>query len=164
MSDAAAGTARPTSRLANDAWEALLVAHATMLKRLAVTGAWTEVSMREYDVLYTLSKTAEPIQAKELERHILLSQPALSRLLDRLVGRGLVVRTPDPADGRSSRLGLTEDGRKVQRRVGRRHAADVTELVSANLSADEQAALAALCRRLATGAPAGRGYGGYSSG
>ena len=46
------------SQRANDAWEALLTAHATLMKRFAAEDIWADVSMREYDVLYTLSKCA----------------------------------------------------------------------------------------------------------
>ena len=89
--------------LANDAWEALLTAHAALMKQFAAEDIWDEVSMREYDVLYTLSKCREPINLTELNRHVLLSQPALSRLVDRLAERGLVERCADPADGRGVR-------------------------------------------------------------
>src|SRR5512142_660812 len=92
---------------ANDAWEALLNAHAVLMKQFAAEDIWADVSMREYDVLYTLSKCAGPVRISELHRHVLLSQPALSRLVDRLAERGLVRREADPADGRGVRLALT---------------------------------------------------------
>ena len=92
---------------ANDAWEALLSAHAVLMKQFAAEDIWADVSMREYDVLYTLSKYREPLRLCDLNRHVLLSQPALSRLVDRLADRGLVERRPDPADGRSVLLSLT---------------------------------------------------------
>nr|BFF25926.1 hypothetical protein GCM10025732_38910 [Glycomyces mayteni] len=47
---------RSRSRLANESWESLLTAHAALMKRFAAEPIWDEVSMREYDVLYTLSK------------------------------------------------------------------------------------------------------------
>ncbi len=62
--------------LANDAWEALLTAHAVLIKQFAAEDIWTDVSMREYDVLYALSKCREPQRLSELNRHVLLSQPA----------------------------------------------------------------------------------------
>src|SRR5262245_13429834 len=114
------------SRLANDAWEALLSAHAVLVKELAAPGIWRDISMREYDVLYTLSKCVEPLRLGELNRKVLLSQPALSRLVERLEQRGLVHRCADPADGRGVRLYLTDAGRDRQRELGRRHARDVT--------------------------------------
>ena len=45
---------------ANDAWEALLAAHAALMKQFAAEGIWAELSMREYDVLYTLAKCPAP--------------------------------------------------------------------------------------------------------
>ena len=142
---------RTKSRLANDAWESLLTAHAVLIKQMAATDVWSELSMREYDVLYTLSKCPEPIRARELTRHVLLSQPALSRMVDRLVERGLVERTADPADGRGVRLSLTEAGREQQRRVGGRHAVDVARLVGDRLSPAELRTLEELCGKLADG-------------
>jgi DNA-binding MarR family transcriptional regulator len=136
-------------RLANDAWESLLSAHAALMKRFAAEDIWHEVSMREYDVLYTLSKREVPVRIGELNRRVLLSQPALSRLVDRLVERGLVERCPDPADGRGVRLSLTENGRQVQRLIGRRHARGVARAVSTALAADELEQLQALCQKLA---------------
>ena len=72
------------TRLANDAWEALLSAHARLMKQFAAEEIWRDLSMREYDVLYTLSKRRQPVRMGELHRQVLLSQPALSRMVDRL--------------------------------------------------------------------------------
>jgi DNA-binding MarR family transcriptional regulator len=133
----------------NDAWEALLSAHASLIKQFAAEDIWAEVSMREYDVLYTLSKCPEPVRMSELNRHVLLSQPALSRMVDRLAERGLVERCSDPADGRGVLLSLTSAGRDVQRRIGRRHARDVARAMTARLDHGELAQLEAICQKLA---------------
>jgi DNA-binding MarR family transcriptional regulator len=144
--------------LANDAWEALLTAHAAVMKQLAAEDTWTDVSMREYDVLYTLSKDPEPLRLSELNRHVLLSQPALSRLVERLAERdlverlaerGLVERHADPADGRGVRLSLTAAGRTTQRAIGRRHARSVTQAMTAGLTRAEMAQLEIISRKLA---------------
>jgi DNA-binding MarR family transcriptional regulator len=137
------------SGLANDAWEALLSAHATLMKRFAAEDIWRDLSMREYDVLYTLSKRREPVRLRELHQHVLLSQPALSRMVDRLVERGFVQRYADLADGRGVRLSLTDAGREKQRQIGRRHAASVARAVTAALSADELRQLATIGWKLA---------------
>jgi DNA-binding MarR family transcriptional regulator len=137
------------TNLANDAWEALLSAHATLMKQFAAADIWAEVSMREYDVLYTLSKCPDPINMTELNRHVLLSQPALSRLVDRLADRGLVERCADPADGRGVRLSLTEAGRILQRQVGRQHARGVALAMTAGLNHGELKQLETICRKLA---------------
>ena len=140
---------RHTRHAANDAWEALLSAHATLMKRFAAEDIWTDLSMREYDVLYTLSKEPGPLRLSELNRHVLLSQPALSRMVDRLADRGFIARQPDPADGRGVRLSLTDAGRVVQQRIGRRHARSVAGAMIAGLNADELSQLEAICRKLA---------------
>jgi DNA-binding MarR family transcriptional regulator len=137
------------ARAASDAWEALLTAHAVLMKRFAAEDIWENVSLREYDVLYTLSKCPEPVRQGELHRHVLLSQPALSRMVDRLVARGLVERRADLADGRGVRLSLTPAGRHWQRRIGGRHALGVTRAMTAALDADELSQLERLCRKLA---------------
>ena len=134
---------------ANDAWEAMLNAHAVLMKQFAAEDIWTDVSMREYDVLYTLSKCAGPARISELGRHVLLSQPALSRLVDRLAERGLLARCADPADGRGVRLSLTAAGRDVQRRCGRAHARTVARAMSAGLTRAELGQLEEICRKLA---------------
>ena len=134
---------------ANSAWEALLSAHASQMKRFAAEDMWGDMSMREYDVLYTLSKCPAPIRLSELNRHVLLSQPALSRLVDRLADRGLVARRPDPADGRGVRLSLTDAGRELQQEIGGRHARSVARSMRAALTPGELAQLEALCLKLA---------------
>ena len=136
-------------RTANDAWEAMLTAHAVLMKQFAAEDIWEDLTMREYDVLYTLSKCHEPLRLGELHRHVLLSQPALSRMVDRLAERGLVERKADLVDGRGVRLSLTEDGRQWQRRIGRRHARSVTRAMTAALDAEEMRQLEGICLKLA---------------
>ncbi|HKS50037.1 MAG TPA: MarR family transcriptional regulator [Amycolatopsis sp.] len=137
------------TRRANDAWEALLSAHARLIKDFTAEDIWREVSMREYDVLYTLSKCREPLRIGELHRDVLLSQPALSRMVDRLAERGFIERQPDPMDGRGVRLSLTDTGRDVQRRIGHRHARGVARAMTARLSPDELRQLETICSKLA---------------
>ncbi|HWG03268.1 MAG TPA: MarR family transcriptional regulator [Trebonia sp.] len=137
-----------TGMTANDAWEALLRAHATLMKQFAAEDTWGDVSMREYDVLYTLSKRPGAVRLSELNKHVLLSQPALSRLVDRLAGRGLIVRQSDPADRRGVLLSLTPAGWGRQRRIGRSHARSVARAVRNKLSPSEITRLAEICSRL----------------
>ncbi|MBO0801803.1 MAG: MarR family transcriptional regulator [Nocardiopsaceae bacterium] len=134
---------------ANSTWEALLRAHATLVKRFTAEDVWGDLSMREYDVLYTLSKCPAPISLGELNKHVLLSQPAMSRMVDRLVERGLIAREPDRADRRSLRLALTGKGAAMQKEIGRRHARGVTRTMTDALTRDELRQLEQLCRKLA---------------
>lgn len=134
---------------ANDAWEALLSAHAALIKQFAAEDIWAELSMREYDVLYTLSKCREPVRIGELNRHVLLSQPALSRLVHRLASRGLIELQPDGSDGRSVRVSLTDAGLALQHQVGRRHARSVARALTSALDRDDLRRLETIGRALA---------------
>ena len=133
----------------------------TAYSRLSTTfGAepiWGEVSMREYDVLYTLRKQGGPMRINDLRSGVLLSQPALSRMVDRLVSRGLLLRETDPDDRRAVLVQLSEEGARVQREVGRAHGRDVGGAMRA-LEAEELTELKRLTQKLlnaqaAQGAP-----------
>jgi len=138
-------------REANEAWEALLTAHSVIMRRFADEPVWRDhgVSMREYDVLYTLAKCGAPARMGELQSGVLLSQPALSRLVDRLESRGLVARISDQADGRAVRVALTPTGQELQQAVGRSHARSV-EREMRPLASDEQRELQRLITKLLT--------------
>ena len=135
------------TRLANEAWEGVLTAHATLMRSFATRDVWDAASIREYDVLYTLSKCDSAQRISDLGEHVLLSQPALSRLVDRLVDRGLLARCVDPADARAVRVSLTDAGLEVQRSIGRVHARDVQSAMSV-LTEDELSQLATLTQKL----------------
>lgn len=150
--------------LANRAWEALMTAHAVLLRQFAAEPVWRDngLTMREYDVLYTLSKferdaadrpvgnTAAPAGARigELQRDVLLSQPALSRMVDRLAERGLVERLEDRTDRRAVCVRLSPAGRDVQRRVGLAHARSVARAVGGSLEGPELHELSRLTTEL----------------
>jgi len=147
------------AKRANDAWESLLTVHAVFMKGFAAQDIWGDVSMKEYDVLYALSKSGDPVRLSDLHRRVLLSQPALSRLVDRLVARGLVERCDDPGDGRAVRVTLTDLGRQRQRDVGRAHARDVTAAMTTSvdtgsLSEHDLEELERICTALLAGAGA----------
>lgn len=139
------------ARLANDTWESLLTAHALLMREFADANIWREASMREYDVLYTLAKCPDPVRQNTLAHHVLLSQPAISRLLDRLVERGLIERIVDPHDARGRLLQLTEQGRGVQRRIGGQHSVHVTRAMTSRLDRTQLEKLGALLRALGQG-------------
>ena len=123
-------------------------AHASLIRRFAAEDVWEDISMKEYDVLYTLSKCTEPIRLTDLNQHVLLSQPALSRMVDRLADRGLISRATDPRDGRGVRLALTEEGLAVQRRIGQLHGRSVAQAMLTRLTPAELRRLEELCGKL----------------
>jgi DNA-binding MarR family transcriptional regulator len=60
---------------------------------------------------------AGPRRITELAEREGCTQPAITRLVDRLQGRGWVVREPDPGDGRVVLVSLTAEGRAVADRL-----------------------------------------------
>ncbi|WP_458779853.1 MarR family winged helix-turn-helix transcriptional regulator [Arthrobacter sp. D3-16] len=137
------------ARLTNQSWESLLRAQVAVARRLSSDAIWTELSTREYDVLYTLSKSPEGLRLLDLSERIMLTQTGITRLVARLEERGLITRTPDPADARAVRLTLTPEGRDVQRRIGTAHARSVTCVMAEALEPEELQQLQALCDKLA---------------
>jgi DNA-binding MarR family transcriptional regulator len=138
-------------RMANESWEALLKAQASLMRGFTAERMWDEVSLKEYDVLYTLKKAGCALRMSDLNEAVLLSQPALSRLVDRLETRGLVQRATDPKDRRGALVSLTPDGVAVQHRIGARHARSVQQRMSAALTGEEMSMLQQLCERLSAG-------------
>lgn len=126
-----------STRLANEAWEAMFRAQATLAREFEFEGAWGDLQPREYGVLYALSQARQGLRIIDLCDDVLLSQAGVSRLVSRLERRGLVARTGDPADGRASRLHLTADGIDVQRRAGRAHARHVAVAMTRALSPEQ---------------------------
>jgi len=139
---------RSTTKVANEAWEALFRAQSTISQELTARDAWEDLVPREYGVLYALSSAPEGLRITELGEDVLLTQPGMSRLVARLEARGLVGRLDDPDDARACRIRLTPAGAATQRRIGRAHARHVAEAMSRNLDREELEQVLHLCRRL----------------
>jgi DNA-binding MarR family transcriptional regulator len=141
-------TRSTTTKLANEAWEALFRAQSTIVQELSARDAWEDLVPREYGVLYALSSAPDGLRITELGADVLLTQPGMSRLVARLETRRLVQRVPDPEDARAFRIRLTATGVATQRRIGRAHARHVAEAMTRNLDREELEQLLDLCRRL----------------
>ena len=136
------------TRIANEAWEALFRAQATIARELAAGDVWGGLVPSDYGVLYALSGAPEGLRISELGNDVLLSQPGISRLIGRLEEAGLVERIDDPQDGRACRIRLTEAGARAQREVGARHGRHVAQTMSRTLSREQLLRLRDLCREL----------------
>lgn len=136
-------------RLSVDAWEALFRAQVAVIRKLQPDPIFKRVSMREYDVLYTLSKCpVDWLRLNELSKNVLLTQPSMSRLVERLEARGLIERRSADDDRRGLLLRLTDAGRELQRDVGREHAKDINALVGSALDEADMAELIRISRKL----------------
>ena len=138
-------------RIANEAWEALFRAQATIGRELVECDVWGELVPREYGVLYALAAAPDGLRITELLDDVLLTQPGMSRLIARLEARGLVERADDPDDRRACRVRLTEAGARMQREIGLAHGRHVAEAMTRALSREELVQLRDLCRALVAG-------------
>ena len=68
-----------------------------------------EVGIGQWAVLLHLWGNDGMTQA-QLARRVAIEQPTMVRTIDRMERDGLVIRSPDPNDGRASRITLTERG------------------------------------------------------
>lgn len=144
-------------RLANESWEALFRAQATLAREFETEGEWGSLPPREYGVLYALAGAKDGLRITELIDDALLTQAGVSRLVARLERRGLVERRDDPRDARACRIVLTAEGSEVQRRVGTQHARHVARAMSRALTERQLETLRDLSRKLTEAAPPAKG-------
>ena len=136
-------------RLAVDAWEALFRSQVSVMRHLHSEFPSDELSLNEYDVLLNLTQQeSKSLRIKDLNRHLLLTQPSVSRLIDRLATRGIVSKSSDPADARGIIVGLTDSGFEMFRRVAVKHAESIARRLGAALTDDELSQLVVLCTKL----------------
>lgn len=140
------------STAAINAWESLFRAQVTVIRELNHEFPNDELSFNEYDVLFNLSRQdGRRLRIRDLNRHLLLTQPSVSRMVDRLVSKGLVRKESDPGDGRGTFVCLTDDGFSLFRRVAVAHADSITRHVGGALTQDELTQLTALTSKLRSG-------------
>lgn len=144
---------RADTRRAVVAWEALMRTHATMMAHFAADDIWSPITLTEYDVLYAIETAGCTVRASDLRDAVLVSQPTLSRTVERLRERGLIERVADPVDGRASLLSLTAAGRAARGEVGRKHAAAITRRLAAALDSDQLDTLTHLLTLIAEANP-----------
>jgi DNA-binding MarR family transcriptional regulator len=123
-------------------------AQVTVFRQLRAEFPTDEVTLTEYDVLFNLYRQPERrARIRDLTPQLLLSQPSVSRLIERLELRGLVSRSGDPSDARGTLVALTAEGIDVFRRVGAQHSAWIAQRMSV-LTEDELADLTRITRKL----------------
>jgi MarR family 2-MHQ and catechol resistance regulon transcriptional repressor len=108
----------------------------------------TQSQFAVLEALYHLG----PMCLTELAGKILRTAGNLTMVLDNLEKRGLAKRVTGAKDRRYITAEITTRGRDLIRRVFPEHAARIAELME-RLTAEEQAQLGALCRKLGGVAP-----------
>lgn len=112
-----------------------------VFKQHGLTGA-------DFAVLATIVRLGgEPLSQSQLMTELNLTAGTISVRVNRLVNDRLVVRRPDPSDGRGMLIAITAKGRTRFESCAPEHLANARELV-AGLSSTERAQLARLLGKL----------------
>lgn len=135
------------------AWTGLIRAQRATLQgiRAALKSAG-HPPLEWYDVLLELERAGtEGLRPVKLEGRLLLPQPNVSRLLDRLEKARLIERRPCPEDKRGQRIAITPDGLALRAAMWPVYRDAIHREVGEKLGSDDDASvLAALLDRLST--------------
>ena len=135
-------------RLAVEAWENLFRAQHEIFTDISKDFLDSSLQQGEYDVLLTVVRGSDhTARLRDITGNLLISQPSVSRLVDKMVARGLVTKCSDPEDGRGALVTATDDGVHAFRAVAVQHGRSIARRMSA-LTNDELATLKALTTKL----------------
>jgi DNA-binding MarR family transcriptional regulator len=139
-----------------DAWRSYLQTHASILRALdAELVVEHGLTTRDYEVLLYLAQAPErKLPMSALAERTMLTRSGITRLIDRLVGCGLIERVACPRDARVSYASLTDAGLNKLRKAGCTHVAGIRRLFLSHYSPKEVEQLATLLSRLPGASPA----------
>ena len=125
-------------------------------ERIAANLAAFDLTPDEFDVLATLRRNGEPfaLNPRDLIASMMVGSGTVTHRLDKLESRGLIERSPDPADRRCVVAALTPRGRELIDRAVEAHVEGERALLS-GLDATERRTLTGLLRRLSDDCEAG---------
>lgn len=136
--------------------------HALAYFNLLKTGSWVEERLKkaikpfnlthaQLNALYILMESyPNPVSANELKNKILVNNPDITRLLDRLVTKGYVMRETCNQNRRKIDISLTEDGKTLFLKA--HHAAKETlgNFFENQITKDEAKELRRILRKIRT--------------
>jgi DNA-binding MarR family transcriptional regulator len=101
-------------------------------------------------VLLTVTRSPDmTARLRDITANMLISQPSVSRLVDRMVARDLVAKCADPDDGRGALIRATEAGARAFRSLATVHGRSIAARMS-RLDDDELRQLRDLAEKLRT--------------
>src|SRR3981081_1081271 len=124
------------------AWDALLQAHATLLRQLETDlESKTGLALADFDVLAQLAIAGGSLRMTELAARALISRSGMTRRVTRLVHEGLVRRAHADADARGVVVELTDSGLGRLAVAAPVHLRGVSDLFVANLDNRDRAVM-----------------------
>ena len=135
-------TASSTDDLAGDLYAVVTFMHRTCNADLLEALGELELTLTQIKLLAYLEDAEEEITLKQAAELVHVSLPGASRMVDDLVRRGFVLRQEDVADRRMKRITLTNEGRRVSRRLNDARLSGLREFIH-SLSLTERESLSA---------------------
>src|SRR5438309_10672884 len=124
------------------AWDALLRAHATLLRQLETDlESKTGLALADFDVLAQLATAGGSLRMTDLADHALISRSGMTRRVTPRVDDGLLRRAHADADGRGVVVQLTKSGLSRLTVAAPVHIRGVSDLFLAKLDDQELAVL-----------------------
>lgn len=128
----------------------MLLAHSRSLRAIEADLAQAgTIPLTWYDVLLELRATEEPLRMQELGDRVVLSRTRVSRLVSDLEARGLVERTADASDGRSTLAAITPAGTAALKEAAPVYLAGIERHFTRHLTDSQQRAIATGLTRVA---------------
>jgi DNA-binding MarR family transcriptional regulator len=109
-----------------------------------------ECTLPRFDLLAQLERQVQGLRMNEVSRRLMVTGGNVTALADQLEAEGWIVRDSDANDRRSTRLKLTERGRREFKRMAVEHEQWIVSL-TAGLSRPEQKQLFGLLGKLKLG-------------
>jgi DNA-binding MarR family transcriptional regulator len=109
-----------------------------------------EISLEEYDVLFQLQEAGSTLRMTDLTNAVLITKSSCTRLVDRLVSRGMVERKTSESDRRSVQVQTTKQGRAVLRRAALTHLHGIDAVFASRLTTRDHTDLHRILNHLAT--------------
>src|SRR3954453_9728879 len=134
-----------------DAWRALLNAHAVMIRRIEEALAEAGLpALAWYDVLWPVYDAPERrLRMRDLASQVVtISRSGLTRLVDRIVGAGMLERQPSPGDRRGTEVVITDAGVDLIKKMWRVYAGVVKTYFADALPKSRAEALREALRRI----------------
>jgi DNA-binding MarR family transcriptional regulator len=132
-----------------EAWEALLKAHATLMRQLQTDLVnKTGLDLNDFDVISQLAQAGGGLRMTDLAARAFSSRSGLTRRIDRLVEEGLVGRTTADGDARGVVVTLTEAGVARVTETVPVHLRMVAELFMAKLDDQELSVLESALKKV----------------